>query len=71
MFYQTIAFFGCKNFTPTFRLFLVKNQYLGVWYEIARTENIWEIGLKCVTANYTLKNDGTIRVENKGVSQKQ
>ena len=45
-------------------------QYLGLWYEIARTENIWEIGLKCVTANYTLRPDGIIRVDNKGITER-
>ncbi|XP_074604229.1 apolipoprotein D-like [Brevipalpus obovatus] len=46
------------------------SKYLGVWYEIARTENIWEIGLKCVTANYTLRSDGVIRVDNKGITER-
>jgi apolipoprotein D and lipocalin family protein len=42
------------------------NRYTGVWYEIARLPNSFEKNLKCVTANYTLREDGRITVLNKG-----
>ncbi|XP_053210531.1 apolipoprotein D-like [Panonychus citri] len=46
------------------------DKYLGKWYEIARTDNIWEIGLKCVTANYSINGDGTVRVDNQGFNSR-
>ena len=39
---------------------------MGLWYEIARYENRFEYGLVDVTATYTLRPDGMIRVENRG-----
>ncbi|KQT34004.1 lipocalin family protein [Methylophilus sp. Leaf414] len=41
-------------------------QYLGTWYEIARLDNRFEKGLEQVTANYTLQDDGSIKVVNRG-----
>lgn len=41
-------------------------KYLGKWYEIARIDNSFEKNLTEVTAEYSLSNDGTIRVVNKG-----
>ncbi|XP_074593112.1 apolipoprotein D-like [Brevipalpus obovatus] len=40
--------------------------YLGVWYEIARTETPFEKGMDCVNATYSLKDDGNIDVLNTG-----
>lgn len=45
--------------------FEVKN-YLGKWYEIARTDNRFERDLNNVTANYSQNEDGSIKVLNKG-----
>lgn len=42
------------------------NQYLGTWYEIARLDNRFEKGLEQVTAQYSLQEDGTIKVVNRG-----
>jgi apolipoprotein D and lipocalin family protein len=42
------------------------NRYLGTWYEIARFDHSFEKGLEKVTANYSLRNDGGIKVVNKG-----
>ena len=39
---------------------------MGLWYEIARYENRFEHGLVDVTATYTLRPDGSVRVENRG-----
>lgn len=42
------------------------NRYLGTWYEIARFPHSFEKGLVGVTATYSLKPDGKIKVVNKG-----
>lgn len=41
-------------------------KYKGTWYEIARLPNSFEKGLTCVTANYTLKDNGKVTVLNTG-----
>jgi apolipoprotein D and lipocalin family protein len=41
-------------------------RYLGKWYEIARIPNRFEKGLICVTADYSLRKDGKIKVVNSG-----
>lgn len=46
------------------------NQYLGTWYEIARLDHSFERGLEQVTANYSLNNDGSIKVVNRGFKTK-
>ena len=42
------------------------NRYKGTWYEIARLPNFFERKLKCITAIYTLRDDGKIKVVNGG-----
>jgi apolipoprotein D and lipocalin family protein len=42
------------------------NRYLGKWYEIARLDFKQERGLNNTTADYSLNNDGTIKVVNRG-----
>lgn len=47
-------------------------RYLGKWYEIARLDHPFERGLEQVSAEYSLREDGVIRVINRGFStQKQ
>jgi len=41
-------------------------KYLGTWYEIARYDHSFERGLVGVTANYSLRDDGKIKVVNSG-----
>jgi apolipoprotein D and lipocalin family protein len=41
-------------------------RYLGTWYEVARLDHRFERGLSRVTANYTLRDDGGVRVVNRG-----
>ncbi len=41
-------------------------RYLGTWYEIARLDHAFERGLEQVSATYTAREDGGIRVLNKG-----
>lgn len=40
------------------------DRYLGLWYEIARYDARFERGCEAVTAEYTLRSDGLIRVLN-------
>lgn len=42
------------------------NRYLGTWYEIARLDHRFERGLSNVTATYSLRDDGGVRVINRG-----
>jgi apolipoprotein D and lipocalin family protein len=42
------------------------DRYLGTWYEIARLDHSFERGLSNVTANYSLREDGGVRVINRG-----
>ena len=43
-------------------------RYLGKWYEIARLDHSFERGLENVTAEYSLRKDGGVKVLNKGYS---
>lgn len=43
-----------------------KSKYLGKWYEIARLDFKHERNLNNTTAHYSLNDDGSIRVVNKG-----
>ena len=43
-------------------------RYLGTWYEIARLDHSFERGLTQVTANYSLRDDGGVKVINRGYS---
>lgn len=43
-------------------------RYLGKWYEIARLDHPFERGLQNVTAEYSLREDGGVRVLNRGYS---
>lgn len=45
-----------------------KQRYLGRWYEVARLDHSFERGLSNVTADYALREDGGIRVINRGYS---
>jgi len=64
---------GCvgipENVKPVdnFRL----EKYLGKWYEIARLDHSFERGLTRVTADYSLRDDGSVRVLNRGYSEKE
>ncbi len=47
------------------------NRYLGKWYEIARFDHSFERGLSNVSAEYSLRDDGDIRVINRGYNVKK
>jgi len=42
------------------------DRYLGTWYEIARLDHNFERNLTNVTATYSLNEDGSVRVANRG-----
>jgi len=44
-------------------------RYLGKWYEIARLPASFEKDMVKVTATYTLKANGTVRVQNEGLKK--
>ena len=44
-------------------------QYLGTWYEIARLDHSFERGLTRVSAEYSRRDDGGVRVVNRGYSE--
>ena len=43
-----------------------KDKYLGSWYEIARLDFVFEKNLNNTTAEYSLNEDGSIKVVNRG-----
>ena len=53
-----------KNLPTVSKLSLEK--YAGKWYEIARLPNRFEKGLTCVSATYSIKENGKIEVINRG-----
>jgi lipocalin len=62
---------GCQNKkTEEMNTATVKEldlqRYLGTWYEIARFDHRFERGLVGVTATYSMREDGKIRVLNQG-----
>ncbi len=62
-----VGLVGCRS---TSKLDVVSdfevNRYLGVWYEAARNPHGFESGLSSVSAEYSLNDDGTIKVLNRG-----
>lgn len=44
------------------------NRYLGKWYEIARLDHSFERGLEQVSAEYSLRKNGSVKVVNRGYS---
>ncbi|GGW75001.1 apolipoprotein D and lipocalin family protein [Winogradskyella epiphytica] len=48
-----------------------KERYLGQWYEIARLDFKYERNLNNTTATYSLYDDGTIKVDNRGYNTKK
>lgn len=46
-------------------------RYLGTWYEIARLDHSFERGLTQVSAEYSLRSDGGVKVINRGYSEEK
>lgn len=47
------------------------NEYLGTWYEIARLEHRFEKGMEAISATYSMREDGGVKVLNKGYKTKE
>ncbi len=62
---------GCtgvpENVTPVTPFEL--QRYLGQWHEIARLDHSFERGLTQVSATYSLREDGHVKVLNRGFSE--
>jgi len=73
LFFISILISGCvnipENVSPVTGFDV--GQYLGTWYEIARLDHSFERGLERVTAQYSLRDDGGIKVVNKGHDAKK
>jgi apolipoprotein D and lipocalin family protein len=46
-------------------------RFLGKWYEVARLDHPFERGLTRVSAEYTVREDGGLRVVNRGYSARE
>jgi apolipoprotein D and lipocalin family protein len=64
----TLFIAGClgmpESITPVNNFELEK--YLGKWYEIARLDHSFERGLDSVSAQYSMRDDGGVKVINRG-----
>lgn len=65
-----VLFFNCSGQKSMIDKTVVKaldlEKYLGTWYEVARFDHRFERGLVGVTANYSMRDDGKIKVLNSG-----
>jgi apolipoprotein D and lipocalin family protein len=64
-----VAVAGCTGVAPGIEPItdFDAQRYLGRWYEIARLDHSFERGLTAVTADYSRRDDGGIRVINRGI----
>ena len=65
---MSLLFSGCvgipENISPVDNFNV--ERYLGKWYEIARLDHSFERGLTHTTAEYSMRDDGGVRVLNRG-----
>jgi lipocalin len=71
IFFAVFSCLGCQSKTPEDMDFstveeLDLERYMGKWYEIARFDHRFERNLVGVTATYSLRNDGKIKIVNAG-----
>ena len=68
-----LLFFGCtgvpKGLAPVTGF--STERYLGTWYEIARLDHSFERNLTNVRAEYSMKENGEIRVVNRGFDTRE
>lgn len=66
----TSIFLSSCSVKPPKNVEAIKNfeleRYLGTWYEVARLDHSFERGMTDVTAQYSMREDGGVRVINKG-----
>ena len=60
--------FGCTGIPEGIKVVdgFEVNRYMGTWYEIARLDHRFERGLNKISATYSLRTDGGVKVINKG-----
>lgn len=63
---SVVSLAGCACDPPETVPYVDVERYLGKWYEIAKYPVFFERGLVGVTAEYSLRDDGKVRVVNKG-----
>jgi apolipoprotein D and lipocalin family protein len=70
----TLGLAGCAG-TPAFRDDAVRDfeleRYLGTWHEIARLDHRFERNLSHVTAHYSLRPEGGVKVVNRGYNTRR
>ena len=73
LFLVITAIYSCKTIPENLTAVkpFYKEKYLGKWYEIARLDFIFEKNLNNTTAEYYLRKDGKIKVDNKGYNVKK
>ena len=73
LFLALATIFSCKTIPENATAVkpFYKEKYLGKWYEIARIDFKFEKDLNNTTAEYSLKKDGKIKVDNKGYNVKK
>lgn len=64
---QQISSGECKNYDVKIVQDFDASRYLGIWYEQARYEAIFQFNMDCVRANYSLIDENRIRVVNSGI----
>ena len=73
LFAIVFVFISCKGQNAMIDKTVVKEldieKYLGTWYELARYDHKFERGLVGVTANYSMRDDGKIKVLNSGYKE--
>ena len=71
LFLSVLVLAGCvgrpENIVPVNKFDTTR--YLGKWYEIARLDHSFERGLSHVTADYSLRQDGGLKVLNRGYKE--
>lgn len=69
---MTLLLTGCvdvpNNVKPVEKFTL--SSYLGTWYEVARLDHSFERGLEQISATYSLRKDGGVKVLNRGYNIK-
>ena len=69
---STLGLAGCSTAAPS-NVTAVEDfeieRYLGTWHEIARLDHRFERGLTKVTATYSRRDDGGVRVINRGYDE--
>ena len=64
---SSVLLVGCPVANPPeTAAFVDIERYMGTWYEIAKFPQFFQRGLVGVTAEYTLEDDGRVRIRNQG-----